>query len=198
MKKAALYGLVLVCVCVLFAMSGPSAQRIAPVSGIAATRPSQVEVTNFPAVQQVAGTVNVGNLPVDAMGRVLVAIQPQGSGALVLHSTSAAYTGDLGGRTGATQKCRAEFPNSHFATMPEVQNAWNTRGIVWLTSDTDWSWVDDLNLADSCSGNDTTLVWQATTKSDGTRTDGDLIRTKGTDLFNSGPCTDSHPIVCAE
>ncbi len=87
MQKAALYGLVLVCVCMLFALSGPSAQKVAsgdggggttspvPVSvanfpatqSVVALRPipitGSVAVTNFPAVQQVAGTVNVGNLP---------------------------------------------------------------------------------------------------------------------------------------
>jgi hypothetical protein len=63
MQRVVIVGLALVCVCLLFAVSGPSAQKIAPVSGAAATRPAQVEVTNFPALQQVAGTVNVGNLP---------------------------------------------------------------------------------------------------------------------------------------
>jgi len=130
MRKAALYGLVLVCVCLLFSLSAPSAQRIAPVSDIAASRPSPVEVTNFPAVQavsgavnvanlpavqSVAGTVSVANLPLDGAGRVLVAPPTTGSNALVLHSTTATYQGDLGGRSGATRKCQAEFPGSHLS-----------------------------------------------------------------------------------
>lgn len=207
MRKSALYGLIVVCVCMLFALSGPSAQKIAPLSGTAASRPAQVEVTNFPAVQQVAGTVavgnlpavqtvagtvSVGNLPLDGAGRVLVAVQSAGSNAMVLRSTNAMYQGDLGGRTGATKKCRAEFPNSHFVHSNELLNAINVRGVVWLSSETDWSWVDDLNAENDCHD------WLAPTNPDGTRINGDLVRAKGTDLFNSGPCSDAHPVLCAE
>lgn len=87
MRKAALYGLAVVCVCMLFALSGPSAQKIVsgdgggstsgPVPVTVANFPQtqvvqvqkpvtvtgSVAVTNFPALQQVAGTVNVGNIP---------------------------------------------------------------------------------------------------------------------------------------
>jgi hypothetical protein len=97
MRKAALYGLALVCVCLLFALSGPEAQKMmtgdgngttsspvpVAVSNFPQIQPVAVDktvtvtgsvaVTNFPAVQQVAGTVNVGNLPVDADGNVKVA-----------------------------------------------------------------------------------------------------------------------------
>lgn len=194
MQRAVVVGLTLICVCLVFSLSGPSAQRIAPEPSAPTTRPAQVEVTNFPAVQQVAGTVSVGNLPVDVSGRLLVAIQPSGPGALVLHSTTSTYQGNLGGRTGATQKCRAEFPVSHFATEQEVLTALNTRGVVWLTSDTDWSWLDGIGRPTCGSPND----WQATTNSDGSRIDGDLIRAKGTDVGNPGPCSDFHPILCAE
>lgn len=208
MRKAALYVLVVVCVCTLFALSGPSAQKMAPQPSAPVTRPTQVEVTNFPAVQtvsgsvnvgnlpavqQVAGTVSVGNLPLDGAGRVLVAVQSAASSALVLRSTSAMYQGDLGGRTGATKKCRAEFPNSHFASEEEIQAAFPAKGIVWLSSETDWSWVDTITRTSvRC------FEWQATTNTDGSRIDGDLVRAKGTDLFNAGPCSDAHPVLCAE
>jgi hypothetical protein len=59
MRKAALYGLVIACLCMLFALSGPSAQKIAPEPSAPVSRPAQVEVTNFPAVQQVAGIAPV-------------------------------------------------------------------------------------------------------------------------------------------
>src|SRR5207249_3967520 len=107
-------------------------------------------------------TVAVGNLPVDGNGRLLVAIQNVGSNALVLHSTTATYQGNLGGRTGATQKCRAEFPGSHFPTATEVQVALNERGIVWLVSETDWSWLDNPN-GQSCQ------EWTRTTTETGDR-----------------------------
>lgn len=101
MRKAALYGLVVVCVCMLFSLSGPSAQKVVsgdgggstagpvPVSvanfpanqAVFALRPipitGSVSVTNFPPVQQVAGTVSVGNLPVDADGNLRVSAQTQ-------------------------------------------------------------------------------------------------------------------------
>jgi hypothetical protein len=107
MRKAALYGLAVICVCMLFALSGPSAQRIvngdgggststSPVAVSVANFPTvqtvqvqkpisvigSVAVTNFPAVQEVAGTVSVGNLPVDADGNVRVA------GATTTHRSS--------------------------------------------------------------------------------------------------------------
>jgi len=63
MRRVVIVGAALVSVCVLFAVSGPSAQRIAPSPEAAPAKPAQVEVTNFPPVQQVGGTVNVGNLP---------------------------------------------------------------------------------------------------------------------------------------
>ena len=219
MRKAALYGLAVVCVCLLFALSGPQAQKMVPgdgngntsspvpvsVANFPATQEvrgvvevgrtvnvtGSVAVTNLPAVQEVAGTVNVENLPVDATGRLLIALPSSGSDALTVRSTSATYTGDLGGRTGATQKCRAEFPNSHFPTEQELLNALNLRGIVWLSSETAWSWVD-------AQGRPTCFDWQATTNTDGSRLDGDLVRARGTDLFNPGSCSDAHQILCAE
>lgn len=212
MQRAVVVGLSLLCVCLMFALSGASAQKSAAVQSMAGLStspattvvapapspavlfpPRQVQVTNFPAVQQVAGTVSVGNLPLDGTGRVLVAVQSAGSNALVLRSTSTMYQGDLGGRTGATQKCRVEFPNSHFASEDEIQGAFQARGIVWLSSETDWSWVDTITRTSvNC------FEWQATANTDGSRIDGDLVRTKGTDLFNGGPCSDAHPILCAE
>jgi hypothetical protein len=115
-----------------------------------------------------------------------------------LHSTTAKYQGNLGGRTGATQKCRAEFPNSHFATQNEITAAWDTRGIVWLSSDTDWSWVDHLNQTDVCTANLAGHEWLEVTAADGSRIDGNLVRERGSDWFNGGPCSDAHPILCAE
>jgi len=152
-----------------------------------------VNVGNLPAVQTVSGSVQVNNLPLDGTGRLLVALPTIqiGSNALVLRSTTATYQGDLGGRTGATQKCRAEFPSSHFTTGPELEAAYNSRGVVWLTSETDWSWIDSLSRPDC-------FEWLATTNTDGSRIDGDLVREKGTRLFNAGPCSDPHPILCAE
>ena len=190
-------------------IAGASGQRVREVDAATTRMPTQVEVTNFPpvqnvvgtvavsnlpSIQQVSGSVNVGNLPTDESGRILVSVQSLGSaGALILHSTTAMYQGNLGGRTGATQKCRAEFPKSHFPSEEEIRNALLARGVVWLSSEIDWSWVDTImRTSVNC------FEWQAATNTDGSRIDGDLVRARGTDLFNGGPCSDSHPILCAE
>jgi hypothetical protein len=61
MRKVAVWGFVVVAVGVMF--TGAQAQRIAPEPTAPVSKPAQVEVINFPAVQPVNGTVNVGNLP---------------------------------------------------------------------------------------------------------------------------------------
>src|SRR5438034_10886487 len=92
-------------------LPGVGAERPRATTGAAAAAgPVPVAVSNFPAIQPVSGTVAVGNLSTDAGGRLLVSLQGGGALPLVVRSTTAAYQGDLGGRTGATRKCRAEFP----------------------------------------------------------------------------------------
>jgi hypothetical protein len=63
MRKVVIWGVVLLSLTVLIAGSGATAQRARVIEAAAASRPTQVEVTNFPAVQTVSGTVNVGNIP---------------------------------------------------------------------------------------------------------------------------------------
>ncbi len=77
MRRIVITGLVLICVVALGSMAGTREPRSAVID--AATRtPTQVEVTNFPAVQGIAGTVNVGNLPAvqTVAGTVAVANLP--------------------------------------------------------------------------------------------------------------------------
>jgi hypothetical protein len=200
-------GIVLACAVFVVGRAVEVRQEIG-VDAAPARTPTQVEVTNFPAVQPVSGAVNVGNLPavqavsgsvqvdnlpLDDAGRLLVALPTIqiGNSALVVQSTTATYQGDLGGRTGATQKCRIEFPGSHFANMNEVQYAYGVRGIIWLSSETDSSWIDE-------QGPVNCMEWRATTNTDGSRIDGRAIRAQGTDIGNGWPCTTSLPILCAE
>jgi hypothetical protein len=220
MRKILVFAVVLVCVIAAsFLIVLPVERKAVSPDGStplsAASRPTQVEVTNFPSVQPVSGTVNVGNLPavqnvsgtvqvsnlpLDGSGRVVVAVQNAGSGALVLHTTVATYQGDLGGRTGATQKCQAEFPGSHFVHQREIGSAQETgRGIVWLTDESRASWVDDLATLPTCGH------WHFTTIPDGTPSHGMVIgSTGGTEQFppppyaNSTVCTESLPLLCAE
>jgi len=63
MRRAVIWGVVLVCLTVLLAGGGPAAQRVRLIEATAARPATQVEVTNLPAVQAVSGAVNVANLP---------------------------------------------------------------------------------------------------------------------------------------
>jgi hypothetical protein len=123
MRKAALYGLALVCVCLLFALSGPEAQRIAPSPNASASRPTQVEVTNFPTVQPVNGTVNVANLPLDQNGSVRVSV-PEATGAPPLRfvgfTVALVNVEDVGQVLRASRACAAEFPRARICTSGEM------------------------------------------------------------------------------
>ena len=202
MRKAVLYGFVLVCVTAAsFLTVSPVERKIFNPDGTTTTapsRPTQVEVTNFPAVQTVSGTVNVGNLTTDNEGRLLVSTQSGSPRALVLHSTSATYQGNLGGRTGATQKCQAEFPGSHLAGAQEVFNAsgagtsFAAPGIIWLTSETSVSWVDQFGGGASC-GN-----WLRVTNQTGGVDNGPGLLPKGEGISSDILCDQFLPILCAE
>lgn len=77
MRKVMVWGFVLVAAAVIF--TGVQAQRTAPAPSAPTVKPTQVEVTNFPVVQNVGGSVNVGNLPVDGDGNVRVAAITMGT-----------------------------------------------------------------------------------------------------------------------
>ena len=211
MRKVVLFGIILLSIAAFSFLSVTSVERkVLPDGAItlsAPTRPTQVEVTNFPAVQQVSGTVNVGNLPAvqqvsgsvavanlptDGNGRLLVAIQNLGSNALILHSTSATYQGNLGGRTGATQKCQAEFPGSHFVTENEIYDA-VTRGIVWHNSETMPSWMD----VSPFTGGGCYSWTRVTDPNQGTVLDGKALQSTGFGIFQQN-CDQFLPVLCAE
>ena len=105
---------------------------------------------------------------------------------LMLRSTSIAYQGDLGGRTGATQKCQAEFAGSHFAHRTELDSATETRGVIWLSSETDASWVDEFGTAFNCGGG-----WVETVG-----VQGRVVNAMGTNRVVI-TCAEAHPILCA-
>jgi hypothetical protein len=122
MRKGALYGLAVVCVCLLFAVSGPEAQRIAPSPDAAASRPTQVEVTNFPTVQEVVGTVNVGNLPVDAEGNVKVTLSSLAPVVRFIGFTDVTFEAPspFAGPLSFSRACDSEFPGSRICEANEV------------------------------------------------------------------------------
>jgi len=205
MRRAIIFGFVLVCVTAVSFLSGsPVERKVLNPEGTttlsAPAKPTQVEVTNFPAVQTVAGTVNVGNLTTDATGRVLVSIQGA-SNALVLRSTAATYQGNLGGRTGATQKCQAEFPRSHFAGAQEVFNATGTGtsfaapGVIWLSSETSVSWIDQFTGG---GGGANCGNWLSVTNQTGGINNGPGVLPKGEGVSYDFLCDQFLPILCAE
>jgi hypothetical protein len=77
MRKVIVFGFALLCVTALsFLRVTPLERKSLNPDGTttlaAPTKASQVEVTNFPAVQAVSGTVSVGNLPLDPEGNLRV------------------------------------------------------------------------------------------------------------------------------
>ena len=115
MRKVVLFGIVLACLTALSFVAGIPVERktLSPDGAItlaAAAKPAQVEVTNFPAVQAVSGTVNVGNLPRDSDGRILV-VGPQGP---VVHFAgyTAATFAEGTGLLALNRACQLEFPGT--------------------------------------------------------------------------------------
>ena len=84
----------------------------------------QVEVINFPNPQNVAGSVEVTNLPaVQDVNIVGGGTAPSSSRFQIVGFTTANYNGNLGGYFGATQKCQLEFPESRMCNPLEVKES---------------------------------------------------------------------------
>ncbi len=66
------------------------------------------------------------------------------TGQLIVFQTSGTYNGSGPsgyGRSGMHAACQAEDPASHFCTIQEIENAWKTRGVLFITSSQ--SWIDN-------------------------------------------------------
>jgi hypothetical protein len=141
MRRVAIGAVVLLCLTVLLAGSGATAQRVR-VTDVAATRtPTQVQVTNFPtvqtvsgavnvanlpAVQEVAGTVNVGNFPAAApitVNVVTPTIHFAGFTVATLSPTGDASDPGFGYAPQVldlNRACHAEFPGSRACILEEI------------------------------------------------------------------------------
>src|SRR5437867_3375170 len=84
MRRIVITGLIVFSALTLSWVGGASGQRVREVAAATTRTPTQVEVTNFPATQNVAGAVNVINLPLDADGNVRVSGGGAGSPAATL------------------------------------------------------------------------------------------------------------------
>jgi hypothetical protein len=67
------------------------------------------------------------------------------SGTLLVFSTDANTTGSGGGRSGMNFKCTDQDPESHFCTLPEIENAMMTSGVRFSTPFVE-AWVDNPTL----------------------------------------------------
>jgi hypothetical protein len=134
MRKAALYGLVVVCVCMLFSLSGPSAQKIASGggSGGGGPAPVSVAVANIKPVQPVqvqkpvtvTGSVAVTNLPLDSEGNLRISSGPPAGrpGLRFVGITRTTFSDgfDGVGVLTLTRACGAEFPATRLCQLSEI------------------------------------------------------------------------------
>jgi hypothetical protein len=138
MRKVVLYGFVVLSVALLSSLTVTSVERkvLSPDGTItlaAAAKPTQVEVTNFPAVQpvngivnignlpvvqEVSGTVTVNNLPVDSNGNVRVTgtLAPQAIHFIGITSSAPVDQNAVGG----SRVCSAEFPGTRICEREEL------------------------------------------------------------------------------
>src|SRR6266850_1769696 len=72
MRRIVVTGIVLIGVVILSSLAATRAPETSAVVAAPSQNPQPVTVTNFPTTQGVSGTVNVGNLPLDADGNLRV------------------------------------------------------------------------------------------------------------------------------
>jgi len=136
MQRALTVGLALVCVCLLFAMSGPSAQRMITGDGSGSTStPVPVAVNNFPAVQtvqgnvavdktvNVTGSVAVTNLPAvqQVEGTVSIANLPVAPSVVTFKGyTAATFPESYPGVLALSRACNSELPGSRLCGATEI------------------------------------------------------------------------------
>ena len=117
MRKVVLFGFVLVCLSAASFLTVLPIERkvVSPDGTIAfvAAKPTQVEVTNFPAIQQVTGTVTIGNLSQDSEGRLLVRVATPH----VVGFTEPVVWNDI---VELTTVCASTFPGSRMCDASEV------------------------------------------------------------------------------
>jgi len=121
MRKVVLLGIVLLSVSAFsFLTVVPVERKVLSPDGTIAlaapAKPSQVEVTNFPAVQPVNGTVNVGNLPLDGDGNVRVTAAPKEAHFVGITTLAFPKSGALP----LSRGCNVEFSGTRLCDIKEV------------------------------------------------------------------------------
>lgn len=126
MRKAALYGLVVVCLCMLFSLSGPAAQRNVnrDGGGVTGTGP-QAQAIQVQKPVTVVENVVVTNFPLDAEGNLKVSGgSTSGQPALrfvgITHATFLDETFEGVGVLTLSRACAAEFPGTRLCQLREI------------------------------------------------------------------------------
>ncbi len=119
MRRIVVTGLIVFSALTLTGVGGASGQRAREVAAATMQMSKQVEVTNFPAVQAVAGTVNVGNFPAAAPITVNVATPT-----IHFAGFSRFPLGTIGGSTpnilDLNRVCNADIPGTRACIKEEV------------------------------------------------------------------------------
>lgn len=155
-----------------------------------------VNVTNAPAVQDVTVTNDATN-PMEVVGEVSVTNLPAASATArfqLVGFTATAYTGDMGGHFGVTQKCQLEFPDSRMCSIEEVAATTaipgGLSGDAWIhTRGDSRNVLFDARLG---SGSASCFTWRSGAALDGGR----AVGSDGVDTDTNHPCAESRPIAC--
>jgi hypothetical protein len=136
MRRIVVTGLAIICVIIIGSMAATREPRSAVIEAAPTQNPQPVAVTNFPAVQGVTGTVNVGNLPAvqTVTGTIAVGNLPldvngniRVAGTLPLSPATIHFIGitqaTLPWSTGSlpfSRACSAEFPGTRMCDQIEA------------------------------------------------------------------------------
>ncbi len=163
-------------------------EETAPVPSV-----TSVQVLNFPNPQNMAGTVNIGNLPLDANGNLRVSVPGPRTFRFVGVTTHAVTGGSFPYLSGV---CASEFPGSRVAFSEELRatlppqavpaTAWIVfrPTILYPSIDTAYdgmgNWLPlNGNLVMSCG------VWASG------------VVVVPDDSFRHTPCSEAHAVACA-
>jgi len=139
MRRIVVTGLIVFSALTLSMVGGAADQRTRGIGAALTRTPTQVEVTNFPAVQGVAGAVNVGNLPAvqNVVGTVAVSNLPIDADGNLRVSGPVTPAPSLPRLIGITQSvfvvgipiltlshaCDGEFPGTRLCEQREILKA---------------------------------------------------------------------------
>jgi len=124
------------------------------------------------------------------------------SGVLYVFHTTAETDGDAGGRVGMNDLCIAEYSESHFCSIMEIENAMATSGVRFSTTTT--SWIDNAKLGSlymSYSGDPNDSRWTMYSCSGWTwnsyEGDGAIIHPAAEEIRTSA-CSATRPVTCCK